>query len=323
MIRAVSDLSTGRSRPIHAASLRGCEDLHLEVVPCGICGHDTPRRLFTEHYELHGQRFQLGINCCATCGQIYISPRLDRDSVREVYRHDRAHTISHNYCWTDSASDARFQPLLQRLLEICPSGRLLDVGCGNGSFLAAAQCRGVWELTGVEPVAAAAAQAQQRIAAPIHAVSLEGAPLPQGYFDVITLLGVLEHVHDPLELLRQAKQLLRPQGVIAVYVPNFHYLRLKDTGPICWVRRRCWSHLAPQEHLFHFTPHSLRRLMQRSGFVTQRMDVGPPFLRGSGFQRWLKRTAFAAAASLYRTTGIHLGGLEIIARLATEQETSE
>jgi 2-polyprenyl-3-methyl-5-hydroxy-6-metoxy-1,4-benzoquinol methylase len=287
--------------------------LVTEDVACGVCGHGSRRRLYTEAYRLAGQQVQLAINRCNACGQVYVSPRLDRSSTDCVYRLDQQHTISHAYCWAGRTSDERFAPLLDRLSQWVSSGRLLDVGCGSGSFLEAASRRGCWQLMGLEPTEAAADQARARVAAPILPLTLEQATFPDGHFDIVTLLGVLEHLHEPLATLRRVHRLLKPDGVLAVYVPNFRYLRLKDTGLAAWIRRRRWSCLAPQEHLFHFTPRLLTQLLARSGFAVDRLDVGRPFVKNNAWHRWLKRAALAGTVVLHQATGIHLGGLEAIA----------
>lgn len=287
--------------------------LQTESVPCGVCGKDAPRPLYYEAYELHGQSVQLGIKRCGECGQVYVSPRLDRNSVQLVYEADAVETISHNYCWSGETSDARFGPLLGRLKQAQPSGALLDVGCGNGSFLSAANQLKCWDLYGVDPVVTAIAQAQKRVAAKFACSTLEDTSYTDESFSIVSMLGVLEHLHDPLTTLRRAHRLLQPGGVLAVYVPNFHYLRLKDAGLASWLRDGRWSSLAPQEHLFHFTPNTLQQLLARAGFETSRVDVGRPFLRKQGWKRWLKQTAFAATLLLHRTTRIHMGGLEVLA----------
>jgi 2-polyprenyl-3-methyl-5-hydroxy-6-metoxy-1,4-benzoquinol methylase len=288
--------------------------MRTEQVPCGVCGSAQSRLLFRENYSLHGETLLLGIRRCLNCNQVYVSPRLTEDSAAEVYQADRVTTISHQYCWAGDTSDARFNCLLTRLCQRMPQGRLLDVGCGTGSFLAAARRRTNWEVVGVEPIERAAQAAEAQTGAEVHHSTLERAALPQESFDIVSLLGVLEHVPDPLNTLRQAHRLLRPHGLLAVYVPNFHYLRCKDTGPVAWLRSSCWSRLAPQEHLFQFTPGSLQRLLDRAGFEVVRMDVGHPFVRPRGVSRLLKMWAFHTMDFLYRATGIHLGGIELIAK---------
>jgi len=288
--------------------------LVTEDVPCGICGKWARKRLYTEHYRLQAEQVELGINRCGGCGQVYVSPRLDRAAIQRVYTSDAERTISHHYCWADLNSDERFAPLVNRILSRIAGGRLLDIGCGSGSFLAAVAARGNWELTGLEPCQPAAEQARKRGVAEIHALTLEQAELAAGSFDVVTLLGVLEHLHDPLSTLRIARRLLKPDGVLGIYVPNFNYLRCKDAGPLAFVRRRKWSCLAPQEHLFHFTPDSLTQLIRRSGFDVTQLDVGRPFMQRSRWKRGLKQLAYSATVALHRCTGIHLGGLEVLAR---------
>jgi 2-polyprenyl-3-methyl-5-hydroxy-6-metoxy-1,4-benzoquinol methylase len=288
--------------------------LVVEDVSCGVCGQRRRRRLYTEAYQLGNECVQLSINRCCDCRQVYVSPRLDQTSTRHVYRFDAARTISHNYCWAGRTSDQRFEPLLDRLSALVPLGRLLDVGCGSGSFLEAAHRRGQWRLTGIEPSIVVAEQARRRVPVPILPLQLEQTSFPAQHFDVIVLLGVLEHMHDPLGTMRHVHRLLKPQGVVAVYVPNFHYLRLKDAGPAAWLRHGRRSCLAPQEHLFHFTTKLLDRLLTRSGFEVLRLDVGRPFIGGNRWERWIKQAAAAAALALHRSTGIHLGGIEAIAR---------
>jgi 2-polyprenyl-3-methyl-5-hydroxy-6-metoxy-1,4-benzoquinol methylase len=299
---------------IAAATTSGqASGLVTEQVPCLVCHHQRRQRLFTEAYRLGAEEVELGINRCRHCGQVYVSPRLDLNSTARVYSEDRAHTISHAYCWNGRDDSSRFKPLLKRLRAVQPSGRLLDVGCGGGHLLAAAQAIRCWQLSGIEPVADAADAARSRFEGELHCATLESAELPRESFDIVTMLGVLEHLHDPAATLRRVHQLLRPRGILAVYVPNYRYLRLKDTGLAAWIRSHHWSRLAPQEHLFHFTPPLLNQLLRTTGYRLLRLDVGRPFLTGGLVSSWCKQVAYAASWMLFRSTGIHLGGMEAIA----------
>ena len=287
--------------------------LSTEQVHCCVCGQSSPRRLYTERYCLGTETADLSVNVCRGCGQIYVSPRLDSKSTQFVYIDDQEETISHNYCWAGQTKDDRFSPLLDRLASQVSGGRLLDVGCGAGNFLRAAQHRCLWQVEGVDPSLAAVTAARE-FGFPVQQATLEQTDFAPNSFDVITLLGVLEHLHNPVVTMRHVRQLLKPTGVVAIYVPNFNYLRLKDTGLTSWLRTRKWSTLAPQEHLFQFTPKLLQQLLRKTGFKLNRLDVGRPFLPRSRAKRILKRSAFVATWTLHQTTGIHLGGLEAIAR---------
>ncbi|NOY42652.1 MAG: class I SAM-dependent methyltransferase [Planctomycetes bacterium] len=290
--------------------------LQTEGVPCNLCGASSYQKVSSETYELNGSRVSLGVVRCNHCKLVYTNPRLTQDSTFLVYEHDTAHTISSNYCWAGDHSQARFVPLIRRLHKLSPTGKLLDVGCGSGDFLRAASQSGNWDSVGVEPIENAAESARSVSDAEVHTSVLEKAPISPNSMDIVTMLGVLEHLHDPADTLSTVRQLLKPSGLLAIYVPNFNYLRVKDTGPLCFLRRRRWSDLHPQEHQFHFTVNTLHALLQKGGFEVLRTDVGQPFAVGNAVVRNLKRGFHVGVQALWRQTGVHLGGLEVIARVS-------
>jgi len=299
-----------------AGPCRPSINLMTESVPCTHCGSRDAIRLFTERYELAGDAANLGINRCRHCRLVYVSPRLTPEATRLVYEVDTSDTISHAYCWDGSASESRFDALLDRLAQTANPGRLLDVGCGGGQLLRAAKRKGRWDVVGLEPIVHAAEQAELYAGCEVRRTTLEEAGFPLGSFDVITMLGVLEHLHDPIAVLHSARKLLRQDGLLAVYVPNFNYLRFKDAGPLCYARTGRWSKLHPQEHLHQFTPQTLLKMLATCGFEVLRVDVGRPFVPSQWAKRLLKQAAFAATCALKASTGIHVGGLEVIARVA-------
>ena len=290
--------------------------LQVEHVACTHCGSDDAKRLATEQYELVGDAVTLGVNRCRRCQLVYVSPRLTAGATRLVYELDATDTISHNYCWDGDASETRFDGLLKRLTKLGSRGRLLDVGCGGGHFLRAAKRRRNWDVLGLEPFESTAQQASQYADCEVRCSTIEDVGFSPASFQVVSLLGVLEHVHNPPSVLKSAHTLLCDQGLLAVYVPNFHYLRLKDLGPVCYARTRRWSKLHPQEHLHQFTSHTLTEVLKSCGFEVVRIDVGRPFASRQWFKQRMKQMAYSAACGLKATTGLHFGGLEVIARRA-------
>ncbi len=298
-----------------------CTSHLTEICPCNNCGHTNPRRLYTERYRVEETQVELGIGRCRHCGLVYVSPRLTLQAINHVYGADAEATISHNYCWNGVGDGFRFQGIIGRLKETQPEGHLLDIGCGAGQFLAEAKRTGNWKVVGLEPNARAAEHARQAAGCTVHNTPLGETPLEPGSFDVITMFGVLEHLHDPRGVLQHVCRLLQPGGALAVYVPNFHYLRLKDTGLLSRLRTGRWSNLHPQEHLFQYTPRSIRRMLENTGFQCLRLDIGRPFLNSGGIRRAAKLAAFHLAWSAKRLSGIHLGGIEILARRAAAGRT--
>lgn len=290
--------------------------LATEDVTCDACGSTTTRTIATEAYRLHDSEVELKVVRCNRCRLTYTSPRLDQESTFLMYSHDAGQTISGNYCWSGDHSKARFLPLVSRLRELCPDGQLLDVGCGSGDFLRVAGQEASWDVVGIEPVRDAALTAQAASGATVHNCVLEEAPFEAGSLSIVSMLGVLEHVHSPTAILSRVRHLLKPGGLLAIYVPNFHYLRLKDTGPFCYLRRGRWSDLHPQEHQFHFTKTTLCSTLERCGYEVLRVDVGQPFAVGSKATRMMKQGLSLGVQMLWKLAGIHLGGLEVIARVA-------
>lgn len=142
--------------------------------------------------------------------------------------------------------------------------RILDIGCGQGTFSAGIE--GVEEAWGVEPSDAAQA-AIQRLHTVIHN-TFEGAKpqLPNRYFDVVVCNDVIEHMTDHDAFFESIKDHLAPGGVLVGSIPNVrHYVNLFDI-----LLGRDWEYrdagILDRTHLRFFTERSLRRAFVRHGY---------------------------------------------------------
>lgn len=297
--------------------------LSIEEVACNVCGSQCSKVLFQEKYCLANEEVDLSIRRCQECGLSYTSPRLTRESIRHVYERDSEQTISHNYCWGGDKGASRFASLIRHLTTRSKTGRLLDIGCGAGQFIGEVEGTSDWKTIGLEPSERAAADARRHTGANVITATLEDAELSLASFDAVSLLGVLEHLHDPRATLDRVRSLLRPGGVLLTYVPNFNYLRIKDTGAISYLRHGRWSALHPQEHLFHFTPNSFIALLAASGFSCIRMEIGRPFTSGGFVGRVTKELAYNSARLLHAATGVHLAGIETVSCLTTHKDRNQ
>ena len=140
-------------------------------------------------------------------------------------------------------------------------GKLLDLGCGNGRFLALMRDAG-WDVRGVEPDPAAAKVAQEQFGIPVIVGPLEDARLPAESFDAITLSHVVEHVYDPIALLSECRRLLKPKGRAVIVTPNIRSLGHQKFGS-------SWRGLEPPRHLLIFSLTTLRVCCEKAGLHVQ------------------------------------------------------
>ena len=143
-----------------------------------------------------------------------------------------------------------------RLQRAGSKGRLLDVGAGTGTLVERALARG-WDATGVEPSRWLARRATDR-GLPVHrGVLPHDAVLPP--FDVVMLVDVLEHVTDPVGLLRQARAHLAPGGLGIVVTPDVGSIASRVLGRRWWHRRIA--------HVGYFDRSTLRRALSEAGLL--------------------------------------------------------
>src|SRR5262249_30687205 len=136
--------------------------------------------------------------------------------------------------------------------------------------------------------------AAQRTGRTIYRINVEQL-LPRGVtFDAVTLTDVLEHIPDPVRILRLLRQLLAPGGWIAVKVPCGRNQLLKER--VRWlVGQKDWLRVASNlVHVNHFSPASLRLALAKAGFSRVGLTVAAPELPVTGpadplLGRWSNR----------------------------------
>ena len=142
-------------------------------------------------------------------------------------------------------------------LPVRPGGRLLDVGCGRGDALAALHDCG-WSVHGVD-IDDSAARVARSCGFDAQTGTVADRHFPDGHFDAIVMSHVIEHVHDPVGLLRECRRILKSDGWLVAVTPNARSLGHRIFGG-------AWRALDPPRHLHLFNRPTLDRIARAAGF---------------------------------------------------------
>jgi SAM-dependent methyltransferase len=181
------------------------------------------------------------------CSLLFRHPRLHKDVLDDLYEQGSTEA------WTAAETErADWDLLKQALHELIPAGKVLDVGCADGTLLTDLGPR--YALFGIELNGGAAEQAQRK------GVTLLGNDFHnlrrcEQRFDAVIATDVVEHSHDPLQFLRDCAHLLCPGGIV--------FITTGDTDARSWrlMRGRYW-YCANAEHLSFLNEKWIRRAAQ-------------------------------------------------------------
>lgn len=206
---------------------------------------------------------------CRSCGFVHVSPIPTEKELKKFYEQEFYEHEKPNY-FTETKEDLPWWMATYdnyyRLLEKRTDGRtLLDIGSGPGHFLACGKKRG-WKTIGIEPSAMAADYSNKRGLATITDFFAYDRAKQLGAFDVVHAALVLEHVPDPTSFILDMKKMLKKGGHIAIFCPN-------DYNPLQTILRKergfkpWW--VVPKHHLNYFNPQSMKKLLEKLGFVIE------------------------------------------------------
>lgn len=209
---------------------------------------------------------------CLSCGLVYKELAPTAHGLEKIYSGDYVHFQTNSADITQAEINSAKQKLsrCQKLLKSrCqPQNlRLLDIGCGSGSFVEIAQKLG-YLAEGIDPYLPEELQNDY-----LHRKSPEN--IPSESYDIAVLLNVAEHLDKPRDMFSQVWRLLKPNGVMLLTCPY------GDSLARC-IHQADWGHLALNEHLLFWTPRSLTHLLRELGFqgkVSYRI-AGSPFPYG-------------------------------------------
>jgi len=238
----------------------------MRAIPCPLCESNKMRAML-EAREFVLKRRYYTLSCCRDCGHVFINPAPDEVELEDYYA-EVVPRLRALYA-TDSAqspASVAEQPVEQEKIDLLGSlnlldnaGSILDIGFGSGGFILSMSKLG-WRSVGLEftDKVDLTFDPTGKFEVLFGLKSLDG--VEPGQFDLITLWHVLEHLRDPVDVLRSMSRLLKPDGKIVIAVPNIESLSARVFG-------RHWYALSPPWHLHQFTPRTLNKACCEAGFL--------------------------------------------------------
>ncbi|MBC8358941.1 MAG: class I SAM-dependent methyltransferase [Candidatus Aminicenantes bacterium] len=228
-----------------------------ELINCHICQSYKYKKILT--------KFEMNLVKCMECGLVYANPILQESELFKRYTDSfffdeylPAFKALPTY-YDLGAIRSHFFIFLQLIAKFfTPGKRLLDVGCGAGFFLKAAEETG-WEAEGVELSSVASKYAKNIVKVKVHEGKLEDLHLPADKFDLVALIDTIEHLRNPLLTLKEINRILTKEGILLIGTPDFDSLsRL--------LLRESWAVLSPEEHFAIFSHNTLSYIIQKANF---------------------------------------------------------
>ncbi len=236
---------------------------------CPICEYPNCTRRYQmvdRFFRASTDRFPL--YRCSSCGLLFLDEETVVERIPEFY--------PPGYWWEGEGDvwglEQRYREWMVRndqlrfLLSVVPEPRncrLLDIGCGGGTFLKLASQVG-FEVFGLEQSPEAVRISREHLSDRVLQGSEEELISRGEQFDLITLFHVLEHLPSPFSYLKNLQKLLKRPAGLVIQAPNSRSLQAKIFGPR-------WYGLDCPRHLYNYTSFSLLHLLGRAGFRIHRV----------------------------------------------------
>lgn len=226
---------------------------------CPICESPDirPFMVVGDNGHLRTQQVRLPVYRCKACDIVFLNPAPESAIGAEYFAEAYADGQAANLYYREDFK-RRVSELRMGLVEDWRSAPdvLLDLGCGRGTFVGVARSMG-WDAWGVELDEGACLYAHRELGlSTVLNGTLTHPGLPST-FGVVTLWDVIEHVPDPVGLLRDVTARLRDGGIVVLRTANVRS-RLFDRDPARW-----WAF--GSDHRFYFSPGSLEVALRRAG----------------------------------------------------------
>jgi 2-polyprenyl-3-methyl-5-hydroxy-6-metoxy-1,4-benzoquinol methylase len=243
---------------------------------CPICNASSIASFIKTTAQMHSSKELFNFDQCANCQLVFLNPRVNLDNLKDYY-------TSHYLPYRGSEAWGKYSKLVEgsqkkvdlkrvnRVKEMCsvsPKSLILDVGCGNPSFLKACQQELNCKTLGIDfsdegwKEQSTLFKGLDLQVAEIKDLSLNLKP------DIITMWHYLEHDYTPLENLTYLKSIAKPSTTLIIEIPNFDSVSRKKYD-------ENWAGWHTPRHTSLFSPNNVELLLDKSGWnVSQLLTYG-------------------------------------------------
>jgi 2-polyprenyl-3-methyl-5-hydroxy-6-metoxy-1,4-benzoquinol methylase len=165
----------------------------------------------------------------------------------------------------DSTRASRFWRVVERVPDLGrPRLRVADIGCGEGGLCAELKATGWPSVVGFDLSRTRISRARKKQPSiEFHDRPFSECGVPEGFFDLVIMDNVVEHLPDPATTLLSVARSLKPGGRLVLITPNMR------SGHFRLLGRRWTVELSPHTHIFLFTAQAISRLVSMCGFVVE------------------------------------------------------
>lgn len=225
---------------------------------CPICSNASEKKFLCKVNLVYGTEFDLVE--CVNCGVIFFDPFPTSVQLATFYS-------ASYYDFDKGREEGKGMAFAQRLKRWKKTGKILDVGCATGFFINGIRNHSEWEVFGTDFGESAVRFARESLHLNVVQGDLADARYPDAFFDYVHVNNVLEHVLEPVSLLKECRRIIKPNGIFFLSVPNGYNDSL---DLIDFYKEERTPARSKNGHIFFFQARTLQRLFNESGFVIEK-----------------------------------------------------
>lgn len=267
----------------------------LEYIPCPLCGGDKSSIYIQNAKELYNDMDEyFNVEVCDECGHYFTNPRPTKETISYFYPDSAGYYSPSKYKEPKSFLYNSYKSVLNDYFNyklktkktfflsslmfffkkshfytshipiFKKDGKLLDIGCSYGNYLIKMKNFG-WNVYGTEINEKAVKFANEELGLQnVQNIFFEDNSFEKKYFDVVNMNMVLEHVYDPSLTIKKVHNILKDEGELIFSVPDISGYEAKLHKEFAYT-------LQVPEHLHHFTPKMITKLLEDNGFEVIRI----------------------------------------------------